>query len=121
ERQDILELFRFIDWLLVLPGELERAFRAELQSWEEERMKPYVTSIERLGREDGLKEGIQRGLEQGLLDVLEVRFGEVPPAVGEAIRAITDPARLRALNRGAATASSLAEFAAALKEPGDAP
>jgi hypothetical protein len=125
DRQDILELFRFIDWLLVLPEELERSFRAELQSWEEERMKPYITSIERLGREDGLKEGIQRGrqegLQQGLLAVLEARFDEVPQEIVDKVRTIEDSARLEALHREAVNAGSIAEFAAALGGPGEAP
>ncbi len=31
ERQDILNLYRFIDWLLVLPEGLEREFQEDLQ------------------------------------------------------------------------------------------
>jgi hypothetical protein len=48
-----------IDWLLTLPQELEVAFREDLIKFERERTMPYVTSIERLGREEGRQEGRQ--------------------------------------------------------------
>jgi hypothetical protein len=51
ERQDILNLFRFIDWILELPEDLKRSFRDELEEYERERQMPYVTSIERMGIE----------------------------------------------------------------------
>jgi len=55
ERQRIIELFRVIDWLMRLPPELERRLLREIHAIEEERRMPYVTSAERIGREDGLK------------------------------------------------------------------
>ena len=55
-RKDILELFRLIDWLVVLPEGLEIAFREELIKFESEKTMPYVTSIERLGRQEGRQE-----------------------------------------------------------------
>jgi hypothetical protein len=58
-REEILALFRFIDWLPVLPAGLEQAFWQELRQIEEVHHMPYVTSVERLG--------IQPGLEQGQL------------------------------------------------------
>jgi hypothetical protein len=42
-RQDVLELFRFIDWLLTLPHELEQQFRMELEQIEAEVKMQYVT------------------------------------------------------------------------------
>ena len=65
ERQEVLELFRVIDWLLVLPKELEVAFRRELMEYEQEKAMPYVTSIERLGRQEGRQEGRMEGIQQG--------------------------------------------------------
>jgi uncharacterized protein Smg (DUF494 family) len=37
ERQDILNLFRFIDWILELPEGLKQSFRNELEEYERER------------------------------------------------------------------------------------
>jgi hypothetical protein len=66
QKQDIMNLFRFIDWLLDLPDDLKRAFRDELTAYERENQMPYVTSIERMGIERGIEQGIERGIEQGI-------------------------------------------------------
>ncbi|NJR50658.1 MAG: cytosolic protein [Leptolyngbyaceae cyanobacterium CSU_1_3] len=56
ERQDILNLFRFLDWMMELPEGLKQSFRAELEQYEQERHMPYVTSIEQMGIEKGRQE-----------------------------------------------------------------
>jgi len=61
-RQDILSLFRFLDWLMALPEDLARSFKSEVRRIEEEKKKmPFVTSVELLGREEGLQQGLQEG------------------------------------------------------------
>ena len=60
-RQDVLELFRFIDWVLTLPAGLAARFQTELVQLETERHMPYITSIERMGIEKGLQQGLQQG------------------------------------------------------------
>ena len=65
ERHDIVELFRFIDWLLRLPDELERRFSDQLHEYEATMSTPYITSIERRGIEKGLQQGLEKGLQQG--------------------------------------------------------
>jgi hypothetical protein len=52
ERQDILNLFGFLDWLMELPEGLKQAFRNELEQYEQENKMPYMTSIEQMGREE---------------------------------------------------------------------
>ena len=49
-RQDILDLFRFIDWVPVLPKELEEDFTHALIKYEETMKMPYVVSVERVGQ-----------------------------------------------------------------------
>lgn len=56
ERQDILNLFRFLDWIMELPEGLKQAFWAELEQYEQERQMPYVTSIEQMGIQKGREE-----------------------------------------------------------------
>ncbi|MCP4006079.1 MAG: transposase, partial [bacterium] len=73
ERKDVLELFRFIDWLLVLPEEMTKSFRQRIEEIEQESKMKYVTSIERLGR----REGRQEGLRDVVLALFEEKFG--PP------------------------------------------
>jgi predicted transposase/invertase (TIGR01784 family) len=57
ERQDILNLYRFIDWLMRLPTDLEYQFKEQLDQYEQERQMPYITSIEKMGIEKGREEG----------------------------------------------------------------
>ncbi len=47
QREDIINLFKFIDWLMSLPTELEQEFQQELNQYEEEKRMPYITSVER--------------------------------------------------------------------------
>lgn len=53
ERQDILNLFRFINWMMELPEGLEQMFWAELEQYKQERQMPYVTSIEQMAIKKG--------------------------------------------------------------------
>lgn len=82
-RQDILELFRFIDWVLTLPAGLETRFQTELVQLEAQRHMRYVTSIERMGIAKGIEEGIQQGEALVLRRLLARRFGELPDWVEE--------------------------------------
>ncbi|WP_207691272.1 hypothetical protein [Desulfonema limicola] len=47
--QDIINLFRFIDWIMCLPKTEESLFWQELEVYEKEGKMPYVTSVERIG------------------------------------------------------------------------
>jgi Domain of unknown function (DUF4351) len=91
-RQQILDLYRFIDWLIILPEALEREFWQELQTYEEERKVTYVTNAERFGFERGIQEGEQKGLEKerGLvLRQLTRRIGPIAPTQVNQIRSLS--------------------------------
>ncbi len=60
------------------------------------------------------QEGMQQGMQQAIVTTLEVRLGPVPFGLVEAIREVTDPARLEALQRASLTCASFEEFAATL-------
>jgi hypothetical protein len=66
ERGDILELFRFIDWMLRLPEELEEQLWSEIQTYETVEHMPYVTSVERIGIRKGIRQGIEQATPEGL-------------------------------------------------------
>jgi hypothetical protein len=51
--QAILELHNFLDWLMHLPEDMERQFQTELKAFEEARQMKYVTTIERMAKEEG--------------------------------------------------------------------
>jgi hypothetical protein len=120
-REEIIALFKFIDWVIQLSDEEEIRFRADVKTLEEVNKMPYITSVERIGRAEGLQEGLQQGLQQGLqelqhglqqmlLDALDERFGELPAPVSDAIHKIQDQAQLRLLHRQAIRSASLEEF-----------
>jgi flagellar biosynthesis/type III secretory pathway protein FliH len=117
-RQDIRQLFRFIDWIMVLPEELAISFKTEIKSYEEARKMRYVTSIERLAKQEGIEEGLQEGRQLGVIqssqdsviEVLETRFGEVPITIIDAVNNINDSSVLKTLHKRAISIPSLAEF-----------
>ncbi len=65
-KEEILNLYRFIDWLMGLPESLTKQFNTRHKEYEEEKKMPYITTAERIGREEGLREGIQKGLQEGI-------------------------------------------------------
>ncbi len=71
---------------------------------------PYVTSIERMGREEGRLES----LRENILDILEARFGQAPIQVREPLEMLADTTKLKALYRLAVMCGSLTDFESAL-------
>jgi hypothetical protein len=107
-REEILALFRFIDWLLVLPAALEQEFWEEFRRFEEAQRMPYITSVERIGMQKGFEQGLQQGLQQGLREAQDMvceavatRFGTVPDDILAAVRRLEGRETLHALLRQA--------------------
>ena len=59
-RKQVIGLFRFLDWVMVLPPELNKQLEYELE--EEKKKMPYVTSWERMGFERGERAIVLRQL-----------------------------------------------------------
>ncbi|MBE9010640.1 transposase [Pseudanabaenaceae cyanobacterium LEGE 13415] len=100
----ILELFRFIDLMMTLPPELDRAFDAEIRRFGAENVMPYLTTVERFAQ------------IRAIASVLDARFGEVSPAVIERLERVYDSEPLDRLLRGASTLNAMTEFEALLEE-----
>lgn len=96
--------------MVQLPQELQRDFREEIHKFEEEKRMPYVTSIERLARAEGLQEGLVEGLLEGITLGFELKFGAAGKKLLPKIRALHDIKKLRALARGLKTAKTLDEI-----------
>jgi hypothetical protein len=109
-RAEILTLFRFIDWLLVLLAALDQEFWHELHQFEEEKHMPYVTSVERLGMQKGFEQGQLQTAREMLLEAVATRFGEVPEDVTAAVQRLEAVEPMRALLRQALTCASLEAF-----------
>lgn len=112
-REDVLELFRFIDWMMTLPDELDQRFDIERRRYEEAQHVPYITGIERRGILQGIQQGVLQELRESILEFLDARY-EPTPDLAEKVRQISDPETLRRLRRVAFTATSLEEFRSAV-------
>ena len=55
-KEQVLDLYSFIDWVLTLPEALEKIFLEDLRTYEKEKKMPYITSAERLGKKEGKRE-----------------------------------------------------------------
>jgi flagellar biosynthesis/type III secretory pathway protein FliH len=112
--EDIRQLFRFIDWLLELPAELEQSFRDEVYQYEQEKHMPFITSIERLAMEKGRQEGRQEGRREGLLagirTAVEVRFGDVGLPLMPIINELAEVAALERVLQMVKKANSVEEL-----------
>ncbi|WP_143339626.1 DUF4351 domain-containing protein [Ectothiorhodospira magna] len=98
-REQIVRLFRIIDWMIQLPRGLEAGFVQAVYAIQEEKKMPYVNTIERVEREKALQQGLEQGLERGvgqgrqlearriLQRQLSKRFGELPDWVSERLEA----------------------------------
>ena len=60
-KKDIMDIYRLIDWFMMLPEDLTKKFTENLICYEEEKKMPYITSAERIGIEKGKKEGKKEG------------------------------------------------------------
>lgn len=100
-REEVIDLFRFILWVFRLPEKLENQFRRELETYQEERGMVYLSSYDELVKEQGRREGLEQGLEQGLergkrianlalvQRFLTRQFGELDPEILLAVEGLS--------------------------------
>ena len=112
----IRRLFRFIDWMMELPNEMEKQFSEQLHQFEQEKHIPYVTSVERLAREQGIHAGVAQGLLEGIETVVEFRFGDSARPILEEIRKLTSIDTLRTVLQRAKTVERAEELRAWLSD-----
>jgi hypothetical protein len=113
--EDVRQLFRLIDWLMDLPKELQEGFREEMHRYEEDKSMPYVTSIERLAKEEGRQEGLQegelKGIRKNLLETIEFclrsRYAEAGLELLPKIQTVENIDQLRKVFQTVQTADDL--------------
>jgi predicted transposase/invertase (TIGR01784 family) len=102
DRQDVINIFKFLDWVMTLPDDLEAEFQKDLTAYEGEKKMPYITSVERMGVERGRQEGLQEGRQEGyremVLSLLEAKIGGLPIDVQSRVEALS-PELLRELGK----------------------
>ena len=95
---------------MMLPEELANNFKTELKREEKTDIMRYVTSIERLAKQEGIQEGKIRTARESVIEVLEARFGEVPNTIVEKINNINDLSVLKSLLKDAIAIPSTDAF-----------
>ena len=83
-KEDVRQLFHFIDWIMKLPEELTRQLKERITEYEEEQKMPYITTMERRGIEKG---ALKNGRENIIL-VLQARFGNISQTLVQQVNAI---------------------------------
>jgi hypothetical protein len=103
--EDLRQLYRFIDWIMDLPAELERRIGQEITRYQEEKRMPFMTITERMALEQGLLQGLEVALQlkfrdEGLVlmpELRELQDHELLGAVLSAIPKAASPDELRRL------------------------
>jgi hypothetical protein len=88
-REDIINLYNLIDWVMTLTKDLEREFQEELSKYEEEKKMPYITSIERAGQLKGQLKGQLLEAQKLVKRQLKRRVGEIDKSLIKQIEALT--------------------------------
>jgi hypothetical protein len=102
----ILELFRLVDLMMTLPPELDQIFDTEVRRFGAENAMLYLTTIERFA----IERGKLQNARVSVMEVLDVRFGAVPPELIDQINQMEDLDRLKQLLRQATVLASIADF-----------
>jgi hypothetical protein len=79
-RELIINLFRFIEWMMTLPPKMEQRLQQEIYEYEESKKMPYLARFERVAMQKGLEQGLERGLERMrylTLQQLEAKIGSL--------------------------------------------
>jgi hypothetical protein len=96
-REQVRQLSRVLDWMLALPPEVNESFREEIHRFEEARKMPYVTTIERLAKEEGRQEGVVDGFQNAIVELLKSKFAGAGAKYARKIRAERNIERLQAI------------------------
>jgi hypothetical protein len=116
-RQDVINLFRFIDWSIQLPEDLKLQFWQDVHDFEEQRQMPYITSIEQIGLERGEQIGLERGKRDLILRQLtrQLRGAELPADLAAQVQALPLP-QLEGLGKALLDFNSLNDLQAWLNQ-----
>ena len=109
-RKQILNLYRFIDWLMVLPESLSKTFNNQHKKYEEKKKMPFITTAERIGREKGMVKGMVDEAREMVLEVLDIRFQNVSSDIYEQIKALNNRMLLKKLHRSAIQSKDIDGF-----------
>ena len=120
--EEIFTALRVLEWLLMLPADLQLPYRKEqaiiLQEGTEMKIEDLKLILEIVAKREGKQEGRLEGqlemARESILEVLEARFGEVPYLLAERIQHLQSVEALKQWHRHAAVVESMEAFASEL-------
>ncbi|MDM8528760.1 hypothetical protein QUF58_11210, partial [Anaerolineales bacterium HSG24] len=127
DQERIRSLYLYIEWLMALPKGLEQQFNKQLLQYEEEQKVAYISTMERMGIEKGIQQSEQKVLEseqkvleseqkvlriarEDVIEVLMIRFGELPKQLVKTIKRLDQLPLLKTLHKKAVTVESVDLF-----------
>ena len=106
-RKEIVDLYKVIDLMMALSGDLQLSFEEKLTNYQEKLKMPLLTNIEQRTIEKTTKQT----RKQDIIKLLQVRFGDLPENLVASINKIDDTSFLEQLLISTINVSSLEEFA----------
>ncbi len=106
-REKILALYKFIDWIITVPEELENEIFEEVKAIEEATM-PHITTAERIGMKKGVAQSIST-VHQVVGTVIELKFGDAGHGLSERTKRIQSLDLLQQLAERLKRASDMKE------------
>ena len=92
-REHVIEMLRFLEWVMVLPPDEEQTFYKRLEGLDKETKMQWVTSFEH--------ERMLIDRREAVIEALEARFGTISPSLAAELEGIEDMATLKRLHRRA--------------------
>lgn len=88
-----MDLFKFIDWILVLPEGLTDSFWNDFKAYEKDKKMTYVTSVEKIGFKRAQQEIALKMLKKGMsvedvASITELSISEVERFANDRVPAI---------------------------------
>jgi len=102
QKPQLVKLFQLIDEMMTLPVALQQSFEKKLASYQEERIMPILSNME--------KRGALANAHESVNTVLRLRFGEVPSELVALINSQDNLFKLKKLLETAVVTNSLEEF-----------
>ncbi|MFH0926707.1 MAG: cytosolic protein [bacterium] len=115
-KEDILNLYRFIDWVISLPMESKITFNDEIKKYEEGKKMPFITTAESIGIEKGMEKGLVLGLYEAIDLGLKLKFGFKGLKLIFEVKKIKEVEKLRVIIEAIEIAKEVSEIERFLKE-----
>ncbi len=128
--ETLIEIYRFIEWIMILPDPLEDRLYEEMKQIEGDKVMSYILYAERKGLEEGIQKGIKKGRQEGIKEgqikglrqaieiMLEARFGNVDVVFKSKLNKINSIKILEKILLELQKATDPAEFEKHLTEEG---